>query len=240
MTSFGSRFLLFAVIALLGFGSIRALPLGALPVGPWTAQPGFISRFSDQLTMAVNAMSIVVHDDGTTFDFIGLYNTGSTPSPATVKLVFSGSAVCSTSNDAMIISVNASTCKQIGSVPSGGPLCNYVQDLYAGEFHYGATSSSSPATFIIDRWSGTPQPVIFQCADVCDTSLACNTTVDLQSNFFQEGGTAIVNGSQTVLRIATYCLGEETYTPCQRCYHYEDPHTHQLLYTFCMNEPEDL
>jgi hypothetical protein len=188
---------LFVAIALLALSPVLAAP-GALPVGPWTAQPGFISRFNDQLTLGVNSMGIVVHADGTNFDLSAEFNSGSTPGPDTVELLFSGSAVCSTSNDAMIISVNSSTCVQIGSVP-GGPLCQFVQPLYAGEFHYGATSESAPATFIINRWSGSPQPIIFQCAGVCNTQLACNTTVDLMSNFYQTGGTAIINGSQTVI-----------------------------------------
>jgi hypothetical protein len=171
----------------------RSEGLGALPIGSWAATPDlYISLGNGQtvraLTMTINTIN------GTRYDFAGTYSTGGAQPDFT--LGFSGIAVCSTNDAKLVITIDANSCLQHGSnqVP---PLCQYVPALYAGEFTYGV--SSNGPSLLIDRWSGSLYPILFFCpANNCSSSLACNTTQEFYSQFFQEGGTAIVNGSQSV------------------------------------------
>jgi hypothetical protein len=132
--------------------------------------------------------------NGTHYDFAGAYSTGGLQPELTLR--FSGIAVCSTNDAKLVITIDTDSCVQYGTnrVP---PVCQYAPALYAGEFTYGV--SSNGPSLLIDRWSGSLYPILFSCpANNCSSSLACNMTQEFYAQFFQEGGTAIVNGSQTV------------------------------------------
>lgn len=184
---------LFLIILLLCILSGRANGLGALPAGTWVATPNLFISFGNGQTM--RALSITINTlDGTHYDFDGVYSTGGLQPDFTLD--FTGVAVCSTNDAKLVITIDSNSCIQHGSnqVP---PVCQYTPALYAGEFTYGV--SSNGPTLLIDHWSGSLYPILFSCpANNCSSSLACNMTQEFFAQFFQEGGTAIVNGSQSV------------------------------------------
>lgn len=187
-------------LLLLVAATLASGPLGALPLGSWEATPDFVVDLGLGTQLVANKASLSTWD-GTTFSYVGLFGVNRPGNP-TLILSFNGSAVCATDNQQLVISVDESSCRQ-GGDPRVAPVCDYTPQLYSGVFSYGTggDEGSARATLIIDRWSGSPYPVIFQCADnvECSTSVACNTSTTVITNLYQEGGTAIVNGSQTVI-----------------------------------------
>ena len=192
----------FCCLLLLVAATLASGPLGALPLGSWEATPDFVVDLGLGTQLVANKASLST-SDGTTFSYVGLFGVNRPGNP-TLILSFNGSAVCATDNQQLVISVDESSCRQ-GGDPRVAPVCDYTPQLYSGVFSYGTGTGgdggSARATLIIDRWSGSPYPVIFQCADnvECSTSVACNTSTTVITNLYQEGGTAIVNGSQTVI-----------------------------------------
>ncbi len=134
--------------------------------------------------------------NGTAFSFAAVFRNAPSPNAQTLTVTYSGQAVCSTADNALIISIDPSSCHQAGiSFPS---FCNYAASLYNGEFNYGV---STGGILMIDRWSGSLYPVVFNCKsnNSCDMSLACNSSVSLEAITNVYGGNVSVTDSHVQL-----------------------------------------
>ncbi len=172
------------LLLLLSLASV-ASGLGALPTGCFYSQPninikvGAAVVYSDSMT--------ICSTDGTAFSFEAVYRNSPAANAPTFTVTYNGDAVCSTADNALIISIVPGTCHQSGiSYPI---FCNYAAGLYNGEFKYGV-SNVLPGILIIDKWSGSLYPIVFSCLanNTCMMSVACNSTVNIASNLYVTGG----------------------------------------------------
>lgn len=163
-------------LLLLSYSSI-ASPLGALPIGTWASAPNVhISVPPSPYTPLYVQTLTLTSTEGT--DFALAVVLGNSPNSITpfMWLNFSGSAVCSTNDKQLIISLDSSTCHQYGSTRPD--MCGYAVDLFAGEFSYGV-SSGDGGTLIIYEWSGASYPIVLTCFPsslACSYSVSCNIT----------------------------------------------------------------
>lgn len=182
----------------------HASSLGALPGGCFTAYPdinimvgGSGARGSGGGTLVYCVSITICSTNGTSYNFTGQYkNAPSQPAPI-FTVTFEGSAVCSTNDGSIILTVDDSTVSQ-----SGAPYPVFKSSaapLYAGEFHYGV-SANSGGTLIINKWSGSNLPILFVCSSTpCSYSLACNTTVVSQFFVSLVGGNLTASNSFVTL-----------------------------------------
>lgn len=175
--------------------------LGPLPLGRWYApQLNFNVKLEDGVVVLVNSAVMNVSANGIGFSYEGEFNYQGL-SRNRILLRFDGSVVCSTRDDALIVSVDLSTCVQQGDI-NAPRLCGYALRLYAGEFSYGvAGTDSSSVVMQIDRWSGSQFPIIFQCVDgvACATSVSCNKTSINTLQLFVDNSNIAINGTQPVI-----------------------------------------
>jgi hypothetical protein len=184
------------LLLLLLFVSIVSSQLGALPKGCFTSTPDLNIKIG---TSVVYCSSMTIcSTNGTWFSFQGVWRNAPSPVALSLVVTFTGQAVCSTSDNALIITLTPNSCSQAGlSFP---PFCSATTDLYAGEFKYGVSSAGS-GLLIIDRWSGALYPIEFICSsnNTCDMSLACNSTTIFQPITNVYGGNVTVDNSYVQL-----------------------------------------
>jgi hypothetical protein len=167
-----------------------ASALGALPQGCLGSNPELNIQVG---TARVYSSSIdICSADGTAFSFHAVFRNAPSPNAPTLTVTYTGQAVCSTADNALVISIDSDTCSQAGlSYPA---FCNAAAGLYNGEFKYGV---SPTGVLMIDKWSGWIYPIVFTCLDnnTCDMSLACNSTTLFQAITNVYGGQLNVTNS---------------------------------------------
>lgn len=186
-----------ALLILLLCHACTASALGALPTGCVTAQPGINIAVTGG-ALVYCASITVCSTDGTSYNFTGVYKNSPSKSAPLFVATFTGKAVCSTTNEFLILTLDPGSCSQAGSPTPD--FCLAAASLYAGEFHYGV-SSNGGGTLEIDQWSGSTLPILFSCSSpgLCSFSLACNTTSVTTLQFFISGGNVTATNSQVIL-----------------------------------------
>lgn len=180
------RLLLLVFLAFIASASA----LGALPIGCLGSNPEINLKVGSALVYS-SSMDIC-SAGGTSFSFQAVFRVAPSPNAQTFTVTYTGQAVCSTADNALVISIDPDTCSQSGvSFPA---FCNYAAGLYNGEFKYGV---SPTGVLMIDKWSGSIYPIVFTCLDnnTCDMSLACNSTTLFQAITNVYGGSLNVTNS---------------------------------------------
>jgi hypothetical protein len=196
-----SALLLLALVAL-------ASALGALPQGCLGSNPELNIKVGSAVVYSTSMT--LCSTNGSFFTFEGVFRNAPAPSALSLVVTYTGQAVCSTADNALIISLTPDSCHQAGlSYP---PFCDSAASLYAGEFKYGVSGVTPGGVLVIDRWSGSLYPIVFTCLDnnTCDMSVACNSTniVQLITNIYG-GNVTIENSFVTTENSTNIFTGDE-------------------------------
>lgn len=187
-----------------------ASALGAFPLGCLGSNPEINIKVGS--AVVYSSSMVICSADGNAFSFQAVFRNAPSPSAPTFTVTYTGQAVCSTADNALIISITPDSCHQ-----SGLPFpdfCSAAAGLYSGEFKYGV---STGGILEIDRWSGSLYPVVFECLsnNTCTMSLSCNGTVNIQDITNVYGGNVTVENSYVQLSedsTATFTGDEITLT----------------------------
>lgn len=130
---------------------------------------------------------------GTDYNFTGIYNTAPSPISPSIKVSFSGTAVCST-KEQIIFSIDTNSCTQYGA--PGPSFCPDLGLYYAGKYDYGIAVFNGRTVMNIESWAGSSYPLELVCTDTsCGTSIACNNTVIAVSELNLYGSSLVLNST---------------------------------------------
>jgi hypothetical protein len=139
----------------------------------------------------VRNATLVTQADGTRYAFYGAYSK--TLQSELLHGRFTGTAVCADGAlSHLLLSVDADSCDADASIAQW--FCQAAPTYYAGVYAYGLYGG---AHMEINGYGAAQWPFLFECVSetTCGSTLACNSSVNLENNYYQEGGVSIFNGT---------------------------------------------